>query len=75
LTCNGKAKGKAFKGTVILEGCHKPVRMVIHFNNRLMYVKDGFKQQVMSKPLKVRVGVDLLKKDDTVFVTVGSKLL
>jgi hypothetical protein len=37
-----------------------------------MYVKDGFKQQVMSKPLKVRVGVDLLKKDDTVFVTVGS---
>ena len=69
LTCNGKAKGKPFQGTVILEGCHKPVRMVVHFGDRRMYVKNGFKKQVLSKPLKVRVGVNLVKKGDVVFVT------
>ena len=58
-----------------MEGCHKPVRMLVHFGNRRMYVSNGFNKQVLSKPFKVSVEVDLVKKDDVVFVTVRSTLL
>ncbi len=75
LVCKGKVSGKRFNGTVILEGCHDPVRMLVHFNKSRTYVTSGFNKQVLSKPVPIRVKVGLVKKGDTVSVTVSRRLL
>ena len=75
LVCKGNVSGKQFNGTVILEGCHDPVRMLVHFNKRRMYVMNGFNKQVLSKPVPIHVKVGLVKKGDTVLVTVSRRLL
>lgn len=71
LQCNGKVRGKPFKGTVIVEGCQKPVGMLIHVNGRRLNVTDGYKRTVMKTPVKLIVQVDLEKKDNAVYVSVS----
>ena len=61
---------RSFHGTIILEGCHEPVRMFVHMNNKHLYVKDGFKRKVISKPFPVSIQVNLRKKNDVVYVNV-----
>ena len=72
LECSGKINNKPFHGTVLLEGCHDPVRMLIHVNKKSLYVKDGYNRQVMSKPVPVHMQVYLEKKAGVVSVTVSA---
>ncbi|CAB4026337.1 Hypothetical predicted protein, partial [Paramuricea clavata] len=74
LECSGKLKDKPFHGTVLLEGCHDPVRMLIHVNKKSLYVKDGFNRKVMSKPVPVHMQVYLKKKAGIVYVTLIAKV-
>ena len=71
IQCNGKVARKRFNGTVIVEGCHEPVRMLIHANGRHMYVTDGYKRTVIKKPAQVVVQVEMKKKNNIVYVTVS----
>jgi hypothetical protein len=72
LECSGKIKGKPFQGTVVLEGCHDPVRMLIHVNRKRLYVQDGYKYKLISKPIPIYMQVRLKKEDDVVSVTVST---